>query len=535
MFGEMELQKELRKKLERTWITFFGRYGKFLPVQLKAIPVVLQGKNVMIISPTASGKTEAVVAPILERCIKENWRKMSILYISPTRALANDMYYRLNEQLKELGLSLSLKTGDRPKFNPDNPPDFLITTPESLDSLICRHRASFENVKAVVLDEIHLIDNTYRGDQMRILLRRLRHITKDDFNIYTLSATVVNPEDVGSRYLGNFEIVISPGKREIEYTFVSSLDEVFYYANYEKLRKLLIFCNRRAIAEFAAEECRRLWGRNGVVVHHGSLSKKIREEAEIFMKESYYGVCVATMTLEVGIDIGDIDAIVLAEVPWSISSLLQRIGRGNRRTQKCRAFAIFNSEEEKIMLEKMFEAAISGNLEPVLYLPDLSVVVQQIFSSLFANPGGLELGYFTKLFDGFCSKEDLIDILEHLKKQMWIEERGKKWFATTKLMDLGEKGEIHSNIPSDEVFKVIDVTSDKVVGEVQFPFDYTFVLAGKVWRVVDVEDDKIYVKPEKSKSFIPIFKTHKSEGAFFSYLPEHLKKKYKPKWIYGNS
>ena len=94
----------------------------------------------------------------------------------------------------------------------------------------------------------------------------------------------------------------------------------------------------------------RLWGNHTVVVHHGSLSKQIREEAESFMRETQYGV--ATMTLEIGIDIGDIDAIVLAEVPWSVSSLLQRIGRGNRR--KCGVFAIFNSEEEKVMFEIMF-------------------------------------------------------------------------------------------------------------------------------------------------------------------------------------
>ena len=208
-------QIELKKKLRRTWTTFFGRYGKLLPIQLKTIPVLLERKNAIVVSPTASGKTEAIVAPLIEKLLRENWENMSILYISPTRALVNDMYYRLKEQLDELDISLSLKTGDKPYFNPRNLPNFLITTPESLDSLICRYPSSFKNIKAVVLDEIHLLDNTYRGDQLRMLLKRLEYIAETDFNMYALSATIADPEDVGSRYLKNFEIIISHSKREI--------------------------------------------------------------------------------------------------------------------------------------------------------------------------------------------------------------------------------------------------------------------------------------------------------------------------------
>jgi len=518
-------QTELKKKLKRTWTTFFGRYGKLLPIQLKTIPVILEGKNAIIVSSTASGKTEAVVAPLIERCLEENWKDLSILYISPTRALVNDMYYRLKEQLEELNISLSLKTGDRPQFNPNKPSNFLITTPESLDSLICRYPSSFRNVKAVVLDEIHLLDNTYRGDHLRILLKRLEYIAEANFNIYALSATIADPKDVGSRYLKDFEVITESGKREIEYTLLRSLKEVFNHARREKLKKLLIFCNKRANVENIAKECERLWGSNRVVVHHGSLSKQIREEAESFMKESQYGVCVATMTLEIGIDIGDIDAVVLAEVPWSISSLLQRIGRGNRRTQKCRVFAIFNSEEERLMFEQMFRIAAEGYVEPVEYSQDLSVVVQQIFSSLYANPSGLEDGYLIELFNGFCSENDLKDILNHLAAERWIEKRGDKWYATTRLMNWGEKGKIHSNIPSTKTLRVINVSSDQVIGEIQYPIDDIFVLAGKVWKVVDVSDDKIYVKPGESKTPTAKFKSYTAKGRFYHLLPKNIQDK----------
>jgi len=177
---------DIKKKLSRAWNTFFSKFEKLLEIQLKAIPVVLERKNAIVVSSTASGKTEAVVAPLIERFLREEWKNLAILYISPTKALVNDIYYRLNGQLEELEVSVSIKTGDNPQFNPNKPPNFLITTPESFDSLLCRHPGSFNDIKAVVLDELHLLDNTYRGDQLRLLLKRLKCTAETDFNIYTI-------------------------------------------------------------------------------------------------------------------------------------------------------------------------------------------------------------------------------------------------------------------------------------------------------------------------------------------------------------
>ena len=518
-------QKVLRRKLKRTWTTFFVRFGKLRPIQEKTIPVVLDKKNAIIVSSTASGKTEAVIAPLAERLLEERWEGLSILYISPTKALVNDMYYRLKEQMDELGILISLKTGDRPNFNPNKLPNFLITTPESLDSLICRHSSAFKNLKVVVMDEIHLIDNTYRGDQLIILLKRLRHLANTDFNIYALSATVADPKDVGNRYLRDFEVITTSDKRDIEYTLVRSIDEVYDYVRKENIKKILIFGNKRVNVENVAKKCKKIWGEYNVVLHHGSLNKHIREDAENFMKETRYGVCVATMTLEIGIDIGDIDAVVLAEVPWSISSLLQRIGRGNRRTQKHRVFAIYKTEDERAILEQMFSTAQSGYIEPVEYSPHLSVVVQQIFSSLYAKPTGLEDDYFIELFRDFCSQDDLKDILNHLANKEWIEKRYNKWYATTKLMDLGEKGKIHSNIPSSNMLKVVDAYSNKIIGEVMYPVDDIFILNGKAWKTVHKSDTKIVVQPKKSNAPTAKFIPHRAKGYFYYYLPREIRNK----------
>ena len=546
-----------RRRLRRTWMTFFSRYGRLLPIQSRTIPAVISGKNAIIVSATASGKTEAVIAPLIERYLKEGWGNrgcvsdmgsiegkksrnskksrdsrigMTILYISPTKALVNDMHDRLKGQLDELGITVSMKTGDTPRFNPDKSPDVLITTPESFDSMICRYPDSFKNMKAVILDEIHLIDNTYRGDQLRLLLKRLKHISTTDFNIYALSATIAAPEDIGRRYLGDFEVITDSGKREIEYTLVESVEELYNCVRRENIRKLLIFCNKRATVENFSRECMDLWGSNRVVVHHGSLSRSIRGEAECFMKDAPYGVCVATMTLEIGIDIGNIDAIVLAEVPWSVSSLLQRIGRGSRRMSRNRVFAIYGSADEQMLLERMFHIAMAGYIEPVDYSHDPSVVVQQVFSSLYSSPGGLTDHHLQNFFEGFCPEDELREILRHLAKTGWIKKWKETWRATTRLMDLGAKGKIHSNIPSNKMMEVIDIGSRQTIGEVQYPVDEIFILGGRAWLIVRESFERLYVKPATRGIATAKFKSCVSEGAFSYLLPARLKKSESKTW-----
>lgn len=136
---------EIKQRLSRTWFPFLSRFGKFTPVQKSAIPLILEGDNLVVISPSASGKTEAVVAPLVERMIDRNHREFAILYISPTRALVNDLYRRLEEPFRQLNLPLQIKTGDRPTFETSKLPFCLLTTPESFDSLLCRHPEVFKN------------------------------------------------------------------------------------------------------------------------------------------------------------------------------------------------------------------------------------------------------------------------------------------------------------------------------------------------------------------------------------------------------
>src|ERR1044071_2878990 len=164
---------ELKEKLPHTWEAFLARFGRFTEIQALAIEPLLEGKNCMLVSATASGKTEAAIAPILERYKQHTARSsaglgLSVVYIVPTRALTRDLARRLEQPLERIAVLMQVKTGDEPALNHHRPPELLLTTPESLDSLLANRPRMLKDVRAVILDEIHLYDNTARGDQLRI-------------------------------------------------------------------------------------------------------------------------------------------------------------------------------------------------------------------------------------------------------------------------------------------------------------------------------------------------------------------------------
>jgi ATP-dependent Lhr-like helicase len=517
--------KNLKQQLKYSWVPFFARFGRLTPIQRLTIPKVLEGKNVIVSSPTATGKTEAIIAPVSEIAKREKWTGLSIIYIVPTRALANDSYGRIEGPLGDMGFKVILKHGDRPHLSSTTPANLLITTPESLDSLICRHPQMLKDLRAIIIDEIHFLDSNYRGDQLRVLLLRLRNLQPADRHIFVhlLSATISNPNDIASRYIDDFDIVIWREKPQIEYYFVSSYEELNQLSRRKYWRKILCFCNMREKVEEIASQLSQIWYPYPVLAHHGSLSKEKREEAEAVMRESDVAVCVATSTLELGIDIGDIDCVVLLEPPWSIASLLQRIGRGNRRTGLIQVVAYICSKEERELLEMMFNAAMEGVLPILPYSPDLSVVVQQIFSLLYQFPEGLPENDLLDTLSPLCTYDELNLVLQQLQKERWVEMRGGVYCASTKLMDKGEKGRIHSNIPEAALYRVIDVRSGKQIGRIADIFDKVFLLAGSIWEVVSVEDHIVYVKRVKGKAFSPLFYRYSLLGAFFHLLPPVLK------------
>ena len=520
--SEADQVKEIRRRLRRAYLPFFGRFGTLTPIQREAIPRVLAGSNVVVASPTASGKTEAVVAPVAEALTARTSAKLSVVYVVPTRALGNDTLARIEGPLSDMGITTALKHGDRPQL-PRPSSQVLITTPESLDSLICRQQGLFRDLQELIIDEIHLLDNTYRGDQLRVLLKRLRQLSScRDFKTHLLSATLADAYQVARRYTETFEVVQVPGRREIDYLVLDSLADGYALARERGWKKVLCFCNKRESVEEVAAVLGKLWSPYPVLTHHGSLSRNERESTEAIMKQADVAVCVATSTLEVGIDIGDVDFVLVAEVPWSITSLLQRIGRGNRRKSRIHAGMIAQSEAEKAIANSMFEAAARGEVLFEHYVADLGVAVQQIFSCLFQHPHGLSRQEILDVLQPICSESEAMLILSHLCHHDWVEQQIGRCFATERLMNLGEKGKIHSNIPDMKAYRVVDADSGREIGKIAGVFDEVFVLARRAWKVMGVQKDVVKVRHYRGRASSPAFRPYRNASAFSHLLPPKL-------------
>jgi ATP-dependent Lhr-like helicase len=522
-------QIQLKNKLKRTWNTFFLKFGRLRPVQLAAIPCVLEGKNALITATTAGGKTEAVIAPLCELILNNKHSGLSIIYISPTRALANDLFERLKDPINAIDMSIDTKTGDSPRINWKKIPDIIITTPESLDSLLCRKPGIFSTLTSIVIDEIHILDGTYRGDQLRYLLVRLYEMNKN-ISTYILSATLSNPKQVASRYASNCEIIQIGGKRDFIISYVQTLREINQFASDEKLNKILIFCNSRKKTEDLSSEVKKVWKPSEVVVHHGSLHKKHRLEVEKDIKQAKRIVCISTMTLELGIDIGDIDAVVLADPPFDTASFIQRVGRSGRRTGIIRVFAMYNLENREDY-DYLVKTAQKNLLQEKHYQLDYSVLVQQIFSILFGCQSGISENELIRILGTICHNSQVIDsVIWHLIESELIKKNRDKIYASEYIMNLADRGTIHSNIPDSHSYVIVDSLRNRELGEIMLTSDNLtenkpFIIAGKTWIVEKQVKNKIFVRQIQADANSAQFKWTSQHGAYHRFLPDTIKKK----------
>jgi ATP-dependent Lhr-like helicase len=497
-------EREIRAALKRTWTPFFSRFGRLTEVQVRTIPIILEGGNVVVISPAASGKTEAVVAPAVERLLPGRRGRFSILYVSPTRALVNDLFRRLSEPLAYLELALARKTGDHPAIDESKLPFMMITTPESFDSLLCRHTRIFQELSVVILDELHLLDNTPRGDQLRVLLERLRLINAD-IRYHALSATI-DDLDIGSRYFPDPVVVQVPGRREINEELMPMGDgwpeRAVKELRKRDCRKVLCFFNARSHAEEYAKLLNRPPFTNRVWVHHASLTREAREGVEATMNREKTGLLCCTSTLELGIDIGDIDAVVLVRPPFNVSSLLQRVGRGNRRRQSnLQALGLYLNSWEKFLFETMFECAREGRLYEKSYTPALSVIPQQVTSYLFQRRRiGTTWESVRRVLRPLTGGDAPIDraFRQMIDSGEVVAQRPGIYFNGPATELRVETGKVHSNI-QDKTFgnyDVYDITTGRQIGSVFFVFHH-FVLAGRSWELVEhrEKEKKVMVRP----------------------------------------
>ncbi len=483
------VEARVRKRLPHTWHAFFGRFGRLTPIQGQVAAPIVGGEPVMAIAPTASGKTEAVLAPLLERVYgpELGWEGLRVLVISPTRALCNDLMRRLRQPVERCRLRIEVKSGDSSHFNAQNPPDILITTPESLDSMLCRRPKALRSVCAIMIDELHLLASAPRGDQLQCLLARLSKVATEAVQICAASATVPNAQAVASAFLGPEARIEAatrgPGgrkQRQIEaeldeveaLTAAAAAIEARFIA--KPGQKLLVFANSRTQVETLAAEMgknQQLAGR--VYAHHGSLSRAERLRSERGFLDAPSAVCVATLTLEIGVDIGDVDQVILLAPPPNVASLLQRVGRGNRRGDLTRVWCLYSGDFERLRFEHLLECARNGDFfaDTVPFRP--SVVAQQALSLLFQNPARWvsARALHARLPASGLSRlavEDCGAILTQMTADGWLREDSKgRLLAEDKAVKAYEAGRMHVNFHVENDLQVVDATTGRAVGRIR--------------------------------------------------------------------
>lgn len=480
------MSADLKAQVAHAWPAFFAVHGSFTEVQERAMPCILAGWDVLLVAPTATGKTEAAIAPLVERHLIADPRGtgdgLSVLYLCPTRALVRDMFERLRRPFAQLGITSSMKSGDTGPVSTSRPPDVLITTPESFDSLLTRAPRLLAGVRALVMDEIHLFDDGPRGDQLRCLLRRLERVRDYDneargdatppLQRIALSATVADPRAVGERYLNDPVIIDIRGGRTVQAELypLETLHDLSTALAERGAIKTLVFCNTRNEVEQVASHLRHDLAYDAAVfVHYSNLDPALRRDVESRFAEASVAVCVSSSTLELGIDIGTIDEVALLGPPSTPGSFLQRIGRGGRRGKVTRVLCLARSYREHLRFLALLtmahadttsagmglgaagagdDSAMGGPGRTHAYHFRPSVLVQQVFSLLKQSPtGGLRFADLRRIAPYGVSDDTLRRILDHLTATCYLRSwRPFEWRAGERLAELADAHEIYGNI-----------------------------------------------------------------------------------------
>ncbi|MCC5841549.1 MAG: DEAD/DEAH box helicase [Opitutales bacterium] len=317
------------------------------PLQELSIEPILQGEHCLLLAPTAGGKTEAAVFPLLSRLCSEDWTGLSVLYICPLRALLNNLHIRLQEYSGMVGRTCGIwhgdvRASDKKRIRAEQP-DILLTTPESLEVMLIgaspEGREMLKGVRTVVIDEIHAFAADDRGWHLLSVLERIGRLADRELQRIGLSATVGNPAQLLDWLSGHCEgarRVVSPPiesaqtPTEIQLDYVGSIENAaIVISRLYRGEKRLVFCDSRSRVEALGTELRQL----GVAcfLSHSSLSAEERRAAEEAFAQAQDCVIVATSTLELGIDVGDLDRVIQIDAPFSVASFLQRLGRTGRR------------------------------------------------------------------------------------------------------------------------------------------------------------------------------------------------------------
>ena len=370
------------------------------PLQQESIGPLLDGEDTVLLAPTAGGKTEAAVFPLFTAMEQRGATGLSMIYVCPLKALLNNLLPRLEDYAGWLGRRVALWHGDvsgpRRQAILRDPPDVLLTTPESVEAMLVSvkvdHRRLFAGVRTIVVDEVHAFAGDDRGWHLIAVLERLTELAAHPIQRVGLSATVGNPDELltwlqgaaaGSRPARVVapKVAVGASAPDIEVDYVGSVDNAArVIAALHRGEKRLVFCDSRARVEELGAALRA----NGVTtfLSHASLSVDDRRQAEAAFADARDCVIVSTSTLELGIDVGDLDRVIQIDAPGSVASFLQRLGRTGRRPgnrRNCLFLAI--RKEQVLATAGLLLLWSEGFVEPVSAPPEpRHIVAQQIMA-----------------------------------------------------------------------------------------------------------------------------------------------------------
>lgn len=575
------LVKPIRRLIEQRG------FSKPTEPQEKTIPKILEGKNVLLISPTATGKTEASFLPVLSMLLQgqQGIPGIKVLYITPLRALNRDMLERLEWWCNNLDIKLAVRHGDTETKERTrqarSPPDILITTPETLQAILSGWimRQHLQQVRWVIIDEVHEMADSKRGSQLSLALERLRTMIGRDFQIIGLSATIGSPEKVAQFLVGNgrsVEIVRVPVARMMRLKIVFPKPEDLDFKLAEQLythpevaarlriireymskhKSVLLFTNTRAISEVLASRFK-VWDIDfPVSIHHGSLAKPSRIAAERGLKSGELKGLVCTSSLELGIDVGRIDLVIQYMSPRQVTRLIQRVGRsGHRIGRIAEGLIVAMDSDDTLEALAIARRALKEDLEPVDIPPKPYDALAHQIAGLLLKNRRLEFSEILEMFRNAYPYEDLtLEDIEKILRYMhqrfprlaWVSFEDKVVLKPRRTKALFEYYfDNLSMIPEEKQFLVVDESSDSAIGVLDEAFmaEYgkpgtKFIIRGSPWRILHISEEKVYVRtvddptgaiPSWIGEEIPVpFEVAQEVGAIRGFVEEQILKGLSP-------